>query len=278
MNRLNRSADRNSTWARLRKWLRVVPRRRYRVLRSSARRWNRTRGEKWRQKAQQTSHEVAERTKLEVDELKTDTRERYEKTRPRLVTAVRNAKDRAANILRTIRRWMRIAASIVATTLLLAAIAVIIFFIVRDTDSPGADIPATVSPDTAPASTDLICQDCPAFEVTRIIDGDTFDSSVGRIRIYGADTPERGEACYYEATEEMRRLAGDIVRGERGPRTVDQFGRNLYYIYTLSGASIDELLIRNGFAVAWTQDGQHRSLLIGAEVTARRDGVGCLWN
>ena len=111
----------------------------------------------------------------------------------------------------------------------------------------------------------------------RIIDGDTFDSERGRVRLYGMDTPERGERCFSEATERLRELAGDRVRVEKGPRVVDPFGRLLFYVYTVDGKSIDEILVREGFDVAWTRDGQHRDFLVSAEREAQSKGVGCLW-
>ena len=60
-----------------------------------------------------------------------------------------------------------------------------------------------------------------------MIDGDTFDSANGRIRIFGVDTPERGEPCYDEATQRLRELAGDSVRVEFGPREEDDYDRLL---------------------------------------------------
>ena len=118
-------------------------------------------------------------------------------------------------------------------------------------------------------------------EVIKVIDGDTLDvliaGIVHRVRLFGVDTPERGEGCYYEATERLRQLAGDLVRIEPGPRTEDTYGRLLFYLYTPSGESIDEMMVREGFAMAWTRDGQHRDVLVAAEEEARRDGRGCLW-
>jgi endonuclease YncB( thermonuclease family) len=99
--------------------------------------------------------------------------------------------------------------------------------------------------------TQLKCPDCDAIEVTRIIDGDTFDSSIGRVRLFGMDTPERGEHCFGEATERLAELAGDLVRIEPGPRLRDPYDRHLFYIYTDSGHSIDEILVMEGLAVAW---------------------------
>lgn len=125
--------------------------------------------------------------------------------------------------------------------------------------------------------TSLCCEDCPLLSVSRIIDGDTFDSPSGRVRLFGVDTPERREPCYNQATRRFRDLAGRRVRVQGGPRSRDPGGRLLYYVYTEQGESIDEKLIREGLARAWTRDGQHRDLLVGLERAARTGGRGCLW-
>jgi micrococcal nuclease len=112
--------------------------------------------------------------------------------------------------------------------------------------------------------------------VERVIDGDTFDSGGTRIRLFGVDTPERGDACFKEAADRLKELAGDSVRVEGGPRQGDRHGRILYYVYTEGGESIDETLVREGLALAWGWDGQYRDLL-AMEAEAREDGRGCLW-
>ena len=126
--------------------------------------------------------------------------------------------------------------------------------------------------------TNLRCPDCPLIMVTRAIDGDTFISPVGRVRLFGVDTPERGMACFDEAKMGLRQLAGREVRVENGPRRMDPLGRRLFYVYTVDGNSIDEILVREGLAQAWTKDGQHRSGLADLETKTRRAGAGCLWN
>ena len=57
-----------------------------------------------------------------------------------------------------------------------------------------------------PPQTSIYCPDCQLVEVTGVVDGDTIDTSIGRVRFFGVDTPERGEECFTEATEFTRLL------------------------------------------------------------------------
>ncbi|MCI0788736.1 MAG: thermonuclease family protein [Chloroflexi bacterium] len=117
--------------------------------------------------------------------------------------------------------------------------------------------------------TSLRCADCAEIQVARMIDGDTLDTSRGRIRLFGVHTLERGERHGSEATDQPNELAVDAVRLEDGPRLSDRFGRILTYVYTADGISIDETQIREGLATAKTQDGQHRDFLVELERDAR---------
>ena len=128
-----------------------------------------------------------------------------------------------------------------------------------------------------PPQTEINCPDCLLVGVNRVIDGDTIDTSIGRVRFYGVDTPERAEVCFSEATTATERLAGSHVRLEDGPRLTDSFDRRLAYVYDATGNSIDVQLVVGGYARAWTQDGQHRDVLIGLEQSARESRAGCLW-
>ncbi|MDA0770781.1 MAG: thermonuclease family protein [Chloroflexi bacterium] len=130
--------------------------------------------------------------------------------------------------------------------------------------------------------TRICCIDCQSAVVARIIDGDTLVvdrrfQQDQRVRLYGVDTPEVGEPCSDEATDLLRQLAGGRVRVETGPRAEDVYERSLYYLYTQSGDSIDEILVREGLGIAWTRDGQHRDLLVDLERQAKSSGTGCLW-
>ena len=71
------------------------------------------------------------------------------------------------------------------------------------------------------------------FDVVRIIDGDTFvvmyDGELTSVRVYGIDTPERGEPGFKIATKQLR----DEISGQRvrltfpARRKRDNFGRLL---------------------------------------------------
>ena len=136
--------------------------------------------------------------------------------------------------------------------------------------------------DSGDCDTTICCTDCDIIAVSRVIDGDTLveDKSFRRdprVRLYGVDTPEAGERCFVEATDRLIELVGESVRVEPGPRREDVYGRQLFYLYTESGESIDEMLVREGFGVAWTRDGQHMDIIVEAERQAKSAGTGCLW-
>jgi endonuclease YncB( thermonuclease family) len=121
----------------------------------------------------------------------------------------------------------------------------------------------------------------PLVEVDRIIDGDTLDvraaQTVLRVRVFGIDTPERGQRCFDEATARLTSLAGRSVRLVADARQQDAFGRELRYVFTPEGRSLDAALLDAGLARAWREDGRLRDILIGIEVSAHGARRGCLW-
>ncbi len=135
----------------------------------------------------------------------------------------------------------------------------------------------TESKRPAICQTAFCCPQCEMTTVSGIVDGDTFESPQGTVRLFGVDAPEIGQPCYDEATARLRRLAAASARVEQGPRARDSYGRLLYYVYTESGQSIDDTLIREGLGRAWTKDGQHAEALIVREEEGRQSHVGCLW-
>lgn len=130
----------------------------------------------------------------------------------------------------------------------------------------------------------VYCRDVSGMErasVVKIIDGDTFDvihdGRDERIRIFGIDTPERGDRCYGEASSLLASLAESVVYLQTDARKVDRSGRLLRYVYDPDGLSIDAVMIAEGAAFAWTRDGALRDDLVALEQQARLGRVGCLW-
>jgi endonuclease YncB( thermonuclease family) len=122
----------------------------------------------------------------------------------------------------------------------------------------------------------------PTVVVDRIIDGDTLDVRSGvttsRVRLFGIDSAEEGERCYERAKARLAALASGEVRLASDARQRDGFGRELRYVFTPAGRSLDAALVDEGLATAWREDGALRGLLIGIEEAARAETRGCLWD
>jgi endonuclease YncB( thermonuclease family) len=157
--------------------------------------------------------------------------------------------------------------------------------------APGSTVPAATprcAPPFAPpplTADSVRCADPAGMQratVTHIVDGDTLDVVIDgreeRVRLFGADTAERGEDCFREATLRLEHLAGTEVLLAPDARDRDRYGRLLRYVYRPDGLSIDAQLIADGLATAWRDDGRLRFALIELEERARNDRRGCIWN
>ncbi len=120
-----------------------------------------------------------------------------------------------------------------------------------------------------------------ACTVTRIVDGDTIDCSpVGRIRLLGVDTPERGQEPFDSIA--TRALADRIPEGsevavEADVEDRDQYDRALRYVW-LNGRLVNWAMVRGGYAVVLTYppNVQYVDWLRTAQDAAQEDAVG-LW-
>jgi micrococcal nuclease len=113
--------------------------------------------------------------------------------------------------------------------------------------------------------------------VVRVIDGDTVQlRGVGRVRLIGVDTPERG-ACLEDAATRFtqERIGGRRVRYELGEETRDRYGRTLAYLSTKQGMH-NLALVRRGLAETLTIPPNDRfaGRFRRAERRARREGLG----
>jgi micrococcal nuclease len=122
--------------------------------------------------------------------------------------------------------------------------------------------------------------------VTRVIDGDTIEVSMGgtlyRVRYIGIDTPEldderpRFRALAQEAAELNRQLVEEEkVRLEKDISDTDRYGRLLRYVY-VDGIFVNIELVRQGlaWAKAYPPDVKYQDVLEEAEAEARQEEIG----
>jgi endonuclease YncB( thermonuclease family) len=85
------------------------------------------------------------------------------------------------------------------------------------------------------------------------IDGDTVETTAGRVRVIGYDTPERGDCRYEAATAVAARLAPPgstvLLVVEPANDDTDRYGRLLRRVVA-GGRDVGIALIRSGYAVA----------------------------
>ena len=102
----------------------------------------------------------------------------------------------------------------------------------------------------------LLASQAWAEKVVFVIDGDTVIlANHERVRLIGIDAPEikskyhRGEFFGKESAQYLKaRIEGKDVVLKSGAEPRDKYGRRLAYIYLGDGTSIDEELVRLGYA------------------------------
>lgn len=156
----------------------------------------------------------------------------------------------------------------------LVGVSAIAIAVIDRSEDSGTGDPAVGPP--APA-------DAVSVRVVEIIDGDTLVVDAAgderfTVRLFGVDTPEVGDPCYAEATARLAALAGDTVLLLPDVRLQDVGGRELRYVFSEDGASIDAALLDEGLAIAWRRDGAFRDELIALEEAASAAETGCLWS
>lgn len=113
-------------------------------------------------------------------------------------------------------------------------------------------------------SRDIVIDETRAYQVSQVIDGDTFMVKIDRqaiiVRMLGIDTPEtvdprKPEQCFgREASDKTKSLlTGRLVYLKANPNREkkDRYGRYLLYVYT-GDLFVNEYLIREGFAREYT--------------------------
>lgn len=126
--------------------------------------------------------------------------------------------------------------------------------------------------------------------VIHVVDGDTIDIAAPdkkRIRLWGIDTPERGQTCQgrtgetYQCGRDAKAVLTEITRGktlictdqvpQKTPNRGDLYGRMIGVCRDETGLEINETMIRRGWAVPEAHAGNHYD---AAEQAAKREGLG----
>jgi len=115
-----------------------------------------------------------------------------------------------------------------------------------------SQVPAATA--EAPEASGPVLVEGAAATVTGIVDGDTVDTSLGRVRVIGIDTPERGECGYQEATDHAARVApvgtGVTLVSPGGKDSTDRYDRLLRYVVAADGSDLGLEQISSGHAIA----------------------------
>ncbi|MDQ0425555.1 MULTISPECIES: thermonuclease family protein [Cellulomonas] len=163
------------------------------------------------------------------------------------------------------------------------------------TTAPPAQAPAS-APAAAPVdTTDLTTPPADVegpFRVVRVVDGDTLivakPDRETRVRLIGIDTPEsvapdRPVECFgpEASARTTELLAGQTVtlRGDPTQDGVDQYGRELDYVWLPDGRLLNHVLVAEGYAVEHTYAAPYayQQHLRAAQQQAQDAGAG-LWS
>ncbi len=149
------------------------------------------------------------------------------------------------------------------------------------TPPSAATLPAGVALPTPPPG-------LPQARVTRVVDGDTIEVSMGgrryTVRYIGVDTPEsvapgQPVECYgREASRRNRELVeGKTVLLEKDVSETDRYGRLLRYVW-VDGQMVNAVLVAEGYAQVATfpPDVRYADLFRKLQSQAREQGRG-LW-
>ena len=96
--------------------------------------------------------------------------------------------------------------------------------------------------------------------VTNVVDGDTIEVAIDlgfhvtiheRVRIYGVDTPERGQPGWAEATAFTTALVTGKTLTANTVKGVDKYGRFLAVLHTVDGLEVAAAIIAAGLGVPY---------------------------
>lgn len=112
--------------------------------------------------------------------------------------------------------------------------------------------------------------------LTRVIDGDTIETDLGKIRLLGINTPEKNQEGYQQAKDFLKQFENKSITLEKTIEDKDMYGRFLRYVFYQSRFLNKEILAL-GLAHFYTyNEDKYTSSLRQAEEQARNSELG-IW-
>ncbi len=115
-----------------------------------------------------------------------------------------------------------------------------------------------------------------SVKVLRVIDGDTLETSLGRVRVLGINTPEKNQPYYQEAKNYLLEFENKTIEIQRDKEDLDKYQRKLRYVF-YEGRFVNGDILEQGLATSFMTEGLvYFKELIRAEEQAKVGGLG-LW-
>jgi hypothetical protein len=112
--------------------------------------------------------------------------------------------------------------------------------------------------------------------VLRVIDGDTIVTDVGKVRLLGINTPEKGREYYNEALVYLKEIENKSVELLRDEIDLDKYDRKLRYVF-YDGRLINVEILERGLGTSLLTDGlMYEDKLMAGEYFSRGSKFG-LW-
>ncbi len=114
------------------------------------------------------------------------------------------------------------------------------------------------------------------INITKIVDGDTLETEIGKVRLLCINAPEKNHAFYEEAKSFLKELEEKEVEILRDKVNKDRYGRLLRYVF-YNGRFVNKELLEEGLAHIYLCDDMvYKEELEEAEKRARENGKG-IW-
>ncbi len=110
--------------------------------------------------------------------------------------------------------------------------------------------------------------------ITRVIDGDTLETNLGKIRLLGMNAPEKNQYYYEEAKNFLKKFEGEEV--ELRIKEKDKYKRFLAYVFYQDKNINEEILLRGLAHLFIYEEDKYTQKLQRAERTARNQRKG-IW-